>query len=451
MDQLLRTHDVAANEGRCMKLVPASGAASRMFKELLAFRSNVAEFGSTDLDQAPADTEFVSEFMGSLHRFAFYEELLQALEPVEAELTPARVIDALLFEPGLGYASLPKGLLTFHRYQTETRTAFEEHLTESANLVADAQNVCRLHLTVSPEHRGGFIELLERGRPKYEARLGVRFAVTFSAQNPSTDTISIDTSGSLARDHAGRLLFRPSGHGALLTNLSDLKADIVLLKNVDNVSVEALASSTIRWGRLLSGRLLQAQRAAFTLLRRLENLDDANAPIAACGFLEGVLHRNVVNPAVRADRSWLGEQLDRPLRVCGMVANSGEPGGGPFWVRDGSGELSLQIVESAQVDTDNPAQLTILKESTHFNPVFMACGVQDYRGVPHDLNRFVDASAVIIGVKSFEGRDLMTLERPGLWNGGMARWNTLFVAVPADVFTPCKTVMDLLRPQHQPQ
>ena len=300
--------------------------------------------------------------------------------------------------------ALPKGLLPFHRYAGGVRTPFEEHLVEAAATVWDSTGVCRVHVTVPPGHRAAFEAALERARPRLEGETGAIFEVRFSEQSPSTDTVAIDERGRLFRDSEGRLLFRPGGHGALLKNLAESGGDVVLVKNIDNVVPDDLRAPTILWKRLLAGCLVRLERTT-----------------------------------TRA----------RPLRVCGVVRNEGEPGGGPFWVQGPRGETH-QIVESAQVDLANPEQAAIFRAATHFNPVDLACSLRNASGRPFELPRFVDERAVFIAKKTHEGRTLFAFERPGLWNGAMAHWETLFVEVPKETFAPVKTALDLLRPEHQP-
>jgi hypothetical protein len=364
--ELLALADEAARAGRLSKFVPASGAASRMFAFL--------EAGSPDHEDA-------RRFEENRHRFAF----------------PADEAGAL--------AALPKGLLPFHRYEGTCRTPFEEHLVEAAATVRDANGICRLHVTVSPDHRAAFAAALEKARPRLEEAAHGRFDVRFSEQSPSTDTVALDESGHLFRDAEGRILFRPGGHGALLKNLQESGGDVVLVKNIDNVVPDHLRAPTILWKRLLSGLLVQIERTG---------------------------------------------RRDRPLRVAGVVRNEGEPGGGPFWAAGPGGE-SRQIVESAQVNLADPGQAAIWGGATHFNPVDLACSIRDASGRPFDLSRFVDERAVFVARKTHEGRALLALERPGLWNGAMAHWETVFVEVPRETFAPVKTILDLLRPEHQPR
>ena len=364
-EELLSLADEAARAERLSKFVPASGAASRMF----AF-----------LETGSPDHEDVRRFEENRHRFAFSADDVEAL------------------------AALPKGLLPFHRYAGTSRTPFEEHLVEAAATVRDADGICRLHVTVSPDHRAAFAAALESARPRLEREIRARFDVRFSEQSPSTDTVALDDSGRVFRDTERRILFRPGGHGALLKNLQESGGDVVLVKNIDNVVPDARRAPTILWKRLLAGLLVRLERAS---------------------------------------------RRDRPIRVCGVVRNAGEPGGGPFWV-DGPGGESLQIVESAQVDLTDPGQAAIWGAASHFNPVDLACSLRDAAGRPFDLPRFVDERAVFVAKKTHEGRTLLALERPGLWNGAMAHWETVFVEVPKETFAPVKRILDLLRPEHLP-
>ncbi|HQQ79608.1 MAG TPA: DUF4301 family protein, partial [Thermoanaerobaculia bacterium] len=365
---LLALADEAARAGRLTKFVPASGAASRMFAFLLAGGEETAER---------------KRFFESREAFAFGSSGdLAAL------------------------AARPKALVPFHTYADGPRTPFEEHLHEAAGTVRDAAGLCRVHFTVSPEHRKAFEDRLAEVRPRVERATGARFSVSFSEQSPATDTIAGGADGGPFRTASGGLLFRPGGHGALLKNLGDVAragGDVVLVKNVDNVVPDARRGPTLLWKRLLTGLLVKLERES---------------------------------------------RRDRPIRVCGVVRNEGEPGGGPFWVSGPRGE-TLQIVESAQVDLADPAQAAIWKTATHFNPVDLACSLRDALGQPFDLGPFVDESAVFIAEKTHEGMPLKALERPGLWNGAMAFWETVFVEVPKETFAPVKTVLDLLRPEHR--
>jgi hypothetical protein len=460
---LLAHFDAAARRGRVAKLVPASGAATRMFNDLLAFAA------------APPGTEPtapVKAFFANLRRFAFHDDLAAALAAQGIDLDEAAtrgtsgdwrtVIVALLETPGLGQAKLPKGLLPFHRTPEGPRTPFEEHLAEAAGIACDDDGLCLLHFTVSPDHQEGFERLLDRVRPALEERSGSRFEVSFSTQRRATDTLAVDLQNRPVRLADGSLMFRPGGHGALIENLNDLGRDgwdIVLLKNIDNVVPDDRKPVVLLWKRLLGGCLLAVREAAFGHLDRLEALDGIRGKRAeavlreAAEFLATELCRPLPEGFSTADpqerKRFLMEALDRPIRVCGVVRNQGEPGGGPFWVESPSGGISPQIVEASQIDPKDPEQQAVLKASTHFNPVDISCGLRDRHGRPYDLHRFVDPSTVFIAEKTFEGRPIKALERPGLWNGAMAGWNTVFVEVPDATFAPVKTVLDLLRAEHQ--
>jgi hypothetical protein len=459
-DELLSHFDAAARRGRIGKFVPASGAASRMFKELLGFLASPPE-------TTPSGA--VRAFFENLHRFAFHEDLAAVLYADGIDLDEAVrsgdwrvVLRVLLEKPGLGYAECPKGLLLFHRYPEGPRTPFEEHLVEAAAIERSDDGLCLLHFTVSPEHQRDFERLLDRVRPGLEERFDCRFEVSFSTQRHATDTLAVDPRNQPFRLADGSLLFRPGGHGALIDNLNDLGRegwDIVLLKNIDNVVPNGRKAVVHLWKRLLGGCLLFVREQAFVHLDRLEALDGVRGQQAetvlreAGEFLAGELCRPLPGGFAQADllerQRFLMDALDRPIRVCGVVRNQGEPGGGPFWVESPSGGISPQIVETSQIDPKDPEQQAALKASTHFNPVDIVCGLRDRHGRSYDLHRFVDPATVFIAEKSHEGQPLKALERPGLWNGAMAGWNTVFVEVPDATFAPVKTVMDLLRPEHQ--
>jgi hypothetical protein len=453
MPELHAEHAEAARQGRFTKFVPASGAASRMFADLAKFRSAtvtradvVRRAGEGDRSAAEVLT-----FLDHLDGFPFADALLRATgggtDDVQA------ILDALLDEDGLDYGNLPKGLIPFHRYGDDVRTAFEEHLVEAAAYARDGRGTCRLHFTVSSEHRARFDDILREVRGGYQSAFGVRLEVGFSTQEPSTDTLALDPRGAPFRRDDGTLLLRPGGHGALLHNLNALGAagaDLVFVKNIDNVVPDRLRGPTVTWKKAIAGRLLQLERRAHGFARLLATGQAADSLVEeAEAFCRDVLHAPPAAPgAVR--RAALLERLRRPLRVCGVVPNTGEPGGGPFWVRGEDGTVSLQIVEGAQIDAEDPQQARIYASSTHFSPTDLVCALRDPDGHPHDLADYVDPRAVLLARKTHEGRPLLALERPGLWNGAMARWNTVFVEVPLSTFTPVKTVNDLLRPEHQP-
>lgn len=453
-----QAYERAAAAGRPLKFLPASGAATRMFQSLLAVRAAGEELTRAALERVAAagdaDAREVVTFAERLSDFPFADALRAALARRGGQLEALcrsgdlrEILACMLEADGLDYAALPKGLLLFHRYADGSRTAFEEHLIEGA-AYAGASGVTRLHLTVSPEHESAFRALLERIRERDERRCGVRFEVDFSYQERATDTVAVDLDNRPFRTAEGRLLFRPGGHGALIENLAALQGDIVFIKTIDNIQPEHLRGPALEWLRLLTGHLVVVQDELFSHLANINQLTVTPAALeAARRFAQETLSIEMPHGA---DTVEVTRALNRPLRVCGMVRNTGEPGGGPFWVRAPDRRCTRQIVESAQIDAHDAAQWALFRAATHFNPVFLACGVRDWRGRPFDLGRFVDPSAVFIAKKSKDGRELKALERPGLWNGAMAGWHTLFVELPDATFTPVKTVNDLLRPAHQP-
>ena len=424
---------VMALAAKCsvVKFVPASGAATRMFKELFAFVNEGTRGKGIDT------------LLENIRRFAFWPEL-QAVLPAGAD--DKATVDAIVND-GLGYGRQPKGLVTFHAYPDGTRKAVEEHLVEGAAYAA-SDGTARIHFTVSPEHMAGFQQLLKAKIPVYEKRFGIRYDISFSVQKPSTDTIAVNPDNTPFRQDDGSLLFRPAGHGALIENLAEIDADIIFIKNIDNVTTDAQRGDTIRYKKALAGILLDLQAQAFAHLHKLEQGTTDLAPIAE--FIEQRLFIKL--PDDFASRTFgdrtalLINILDRPIRVCGIVRNEGEPGGGPFWVANADGSESLQIAESSQIA---PEDLPLMQSATHFNPVDLVCGVRKADGRKYDLREYTDPSTGFISSKSSGGRELRAQELPGLWNGAMARWNTIFVDVPITTFSPVKVVQDLLRPQHQ--
>jgi len=449
----IRQYDEAAHERSIVKFVPASGAATRMFKSLFAGLDG-------KFDKA------TDEFFARLPDFAFYNSLRKVLSMSGVDLDAAvadglsdtatrqTVLHYLLSQDGLDYGSLPKGLLKFHRYTDGARTPAEEHLVEGA-AYANSDGEVQLHFTVSPEHRDRFTKLVNETKEAYEAWLGVRFDVSFSEQKKATDTISVNTDNSPFRNADGTLLFRPAGHGALIENLNDIDADIVFIKNIDNVVPDAIKETTVTYKKVLAAVLLDAQQQIARMQALLEAGDVSDGYLAEADEL---LRRTlfILPPAEYSNWSkaekirYIAEKLDRPTRVCGMVRNVGEPGGGPFWARNADGSVSLQVVESAQIDLTDPAQKAIFDEATHFNPVDLVCGLKDRHGKKYDLPHYRDPLTGFITAKSKDGHDLKAQELPGLWNGAMADWNTIFVEVPLITFNPVKTVNDLLRAEHQP-
>jgi hypothetical protein len=400
--------------------------------------------------------------MNGAKRFAFSKDLKSVMSEKGLDFDNllergqfTDIIRFLISEVGLNYAHLPKGLLKFHAYPEGSRTAFEEHLVEAAQYIADQSGQSPLHFTVSQEHLKEFQKLLKKVKPIYEQKYQVSFHVTFSAQKKSTDILAVDLGNRPFREKDGRLLFRPGGHGALIENLNDLKADIVFIKNIDNVASDRFKPETAKWKKILGGYLIALQNQIFSYVEKLSSKVVERTLIEkVADFIRDDLLLSIPSFSNKASpeekKTVLMEKLNRPIRVCGMVRHVREPGGGPFWVKDQTGEKSLQIVEKAQIDPDSKEQQAILAASTHFNPVDLVCGIRDWQGRPFDLRQYVDPNAVLISKKSKEGKDLKALEHPGLWNGAMSRWITIFVEVPGITFNPVKTVNDLLRETHQP-
>jgi len=458
---LASLHDEEARSGRMMKLVPASGAASRMFKDWYWLMNYKIEEDTEAGSKIDLSEDIREKFLSDLGKYAFSEDL-QAIVAAGgqnlAELMKRgeiqKILSFVLATDGLNYGQLPKALLKFHRSTEGSRTAIEEHLVEAALYVKDAEGRCRLHFTVSDDHEKAVAEFLQQKAVAYEKRLEAFFDLSLSLQHPHTDTLAVDLDGAPFRDSDGSLVFRPGGHGALLENLNSLNGDIIFIKNIDNVVPDSLKPLTIRYKKILGGYLIKLQKVIFSYATRLAAGGISEEELTEIvQFCEKDLWRSF---SVDVYRLALGDRckrvfqkLNRPLRVCGVVKNVGEPGGGPFWVEDDSGALSLQIVEEIQVDPKSEAQRALWKAATHFNPVDLVCGVRDYTSQKFDLKRFVNRKAISITRKTEKGRELQALELPGLWNGAMADWNTVLVEVPLETFNPVKTVEDLLRPQHQ--
>lgn len=424
IEQAAARYDRAKESLRVVKFVPASGAATRMFKDLFEF---VREGRRTAV---------VGELLANRRRFAFWPELRTIVGDDADEL---RTVENIVAE-GLRYGETPKGLVSFHRYGDEVRKAVEEHLVEGAQYAAAGGEV-KIHFTVSPEHLTRFEALLAEKIPGYESRFGVKYRISFSVQDPSTDTLAVNPDCTPFRRADGRLLFRPAGHGALIGNLGKIDADIVFVKNIDNVTTDARRGDTVLYKKALAGVLLALQERIFEYLMALEVPGAELEPIAA--FIENEL---CVKLPKDYGTALLRQVLDRPIRVCGMVRNEGEPGGGPFWATGADGLETLQIAESNQIA---PEKRELMRLATHFNPVDLVCSFRTSKGGRFDLQEFVDPATGFISRKSDGGRELLAQELPGLWNGAMARWNTVFVEVPITTFSPVKVVTDLLRPEHQ--
>ncbi len=434
----------AQDNHQVVKFVPASGAASRMFKDLFAFLS-----GGSDVPQ----TDFEKKFFDNITRFAFYDDLDASCQKLHgmsiAQLMDAGrykdVVAALLNKEGLGYGQKPKGLLKFHAYDQGSRTPVEEHLVEGALYARDGKGRARLHFTVSAEHQELFEQLLAQRLPQAEASLNTQFEVTMSQQKASTDTIAVTPQNEIFRTDDGRMLFRPGGHGALIENLSAIDADIVFIKNIDNVVPDRLKGDTVTYKKLLAGLAVTLQYRVFGCLQALEA---SNPDATMLQEIKSFLQNEFGIKNLKGTVEELKAKLNRPLRVCAMVKNVGEPGGGPFRAYNPDGTVSLQILESSQIDMADPKAADMFRNGTHFNPVDLVCAIKDYKGKPFDLTKYVDKATGFISSKSKDGRELKALERPGLWNGAMSDWLTVFVEVPLTTFNPVKTVNDLLRPEH---
>ena len=423
-DNAVKYYDAIADKLEVVKFVPASGAATRMFKELF-------EFVNDDKRGKGIDT-----LLQNIEKFAFYEEL----KATGVDFADDKAVVSAIIKSGLNYGAKPKGLVTFHNYEDGARKAIEEHLMEGAQYGA-SKGVSRLHFTVSPEHKEAFKALLDERVAKYEEKFGIRYDISFSEQKPSTDTIAVNPDNTPFLTDEGKLLFRPAGHGALLSNLNDIEADVIFVKNIDNVTTDALRGDTIRYKKALAGVLVATQLQTMTHLKALREGTANLAEVA-----EFVEKRLCTKLPAEYDAALLESLLDCPIRVCGMVRNEGEPGGGPFWVKNDDGTQSLQIAESSQISAED---MPLMKAATHFNPVDLVCGVRRLDGSKFDLMGYTDPKTGFISSKSSGGRELRAQELPGLWNGAMAKWITIFVDVPISTFSPVKVVQDLLRPQHQ--
>ena len=453
--RLIGFYEDVSRKKMIVKFVPASGAASRMFKNLFGFLEESGSGLSNDRFHS------VGNFFEHIKDFAFYEDLKDVMGKDGIDIEEkignkeyAVILEYLLYEKGLGYGKLPKGILKFHKHVDGHRMPVEEHIVESIEYGVSKEKNAFIHFTVSPEHLDNFRTEIEVLRKKYEDATGISFNISFSIQKPSTDTIAVDMDNNPFRDNDGNLVFRPGGHGALIENLSELDADLVFIKNIDNVVPDRMKGDTARYKKALGGMLLSVQKKTFEYLLKLE-MNTIEEPLFNEIKTFAQKELNITFPeeferySAEEKRKFLFSQLNRPVRVCGMVKNEGEPGGGPFWVKNSKGEISLQIVESSQIDQNNPGQKKILEEATHFNPVDLVCGIKNYRGERFDLKQFIDIETGFISIKSKDGRSLKAQELPGLWNGAMADWITIFVEVPVSTFNPVKTVNDLLREQHQ--
>ncbi|MDE7396680.1 MAG: DUF4301 family protein [Muribaculum sp.] len=439
--------------GEVFKFVPASGAASRMFKALFSFLEGEAN--------TPAAGSDVEAFASRLSEFAFYQPLDEAcmriygknIKQLQADGDIKAIVGALLRPEGLNYGNLPKGLLLFHNYADGARTPLEEHLVEGALTATDNNGNVKLHFTVSPEHRALFEQKIAQATPALEKKLGVKYTVTLSEQKPSTDTVAANPDGTPFRNDDGTLLFRPGGHGALIENLNDIDSAVVFIKNIDNVVPDAHRAPTVDYKKVIAGHMILIHDK---IAEYIDRIDRGEYTIETLREIIAFLHStlNVRHEKMKELEDgdlvlYLRGKLDRPLRVCGMVRNEGEPGGGPYITYNPDGSTSPQILESTQIDPTNEEYKTMVSKATHFNPVDLVCYIKDINGRKYNLPDYVDPATGFISSKSKNGRELQALELPGLWNGAMSDWNTVFVEVPIETFNPVKTVNDLLRPAHQ--
>ena len=430
---------------RVVKFVPASGAASRMFKNMFAF---------VDAPYDVPTTDFEKKYFQDIEKFAFYDaldavcqkNLGKDIKTLLAEGQYKAVAAQMLKPEGLNYGQLPKGMLLFHKYAEGARTPMEEHLVEGA-LYAASKGEAHVHFTVSHEHMDFFKAKVAEKADGFAKKYDVKYDITFSEQKPSTDTIAANPDNTPFREADGSLLFRPGGHGALIENLNEIDADVIFIKNIDNVVPDRLKPETVEWKQVIAGVLVSLQQQAFDYLRLLDQGASEAQLQEIAQFVEKCLCTNPKQHKVDAD--YLRSKLCRPMRVCGVVKNVGEPGGGPFLTYNQDGTVSLQILESSQIDTKNEEYMKMFTQGTHFNPVDLVCAVKDYQGKPFNLPDFVDKTTGFISSKSKGGKELKALELPGLWNGAMSNWSTVFVEVPLGTFNPVKTVNDLLREQHQ--
>ena len=464
IDRLIDKYSVAVLSGRATKFVPASGAASRMFKLLLSINNRTDDIDKKFVSaQAEHNIDYQTFllFIKKIKQFAFYDDLKNTMSRDGLDIHDLvsngqykDILEYILTDRGLNYANLPKGLINFHKYPDHCRTPFEEHLVEAIAYTRDGNGACKIHFTVAEEHKDLIKDHLNKIRSLYETT-DSKFELSCSTQKPSTDAIAVDMNNKPFRTKDGRIVFRPGGHGALLKNLSDFKGDIIFIKNIDNVVPDRLKPESYIYKKAFGGYLVELQKETFGYLERLaDKTADDKLIKHAFEFAKEKLFVDIpygINTASNAEKTdFIFSRLNRPIRICGVVKNVGEPGGGPFWIEDGTQVASLQIVEKSQVDMKSKEQQAIWESSSYFNPVDLVCGVKDYLGMPFDLLNYANHDAGFISIKSKEGRDLKALELPGLWNGSMAYWNTVFIEVPLITFNPVKTVMDLLRKEHQP-
>lgn len=430
-----------------VKFVPASGAATRMFEALYSDETKHQNVRNQVLE--------------NLSRFAFYTPLLTYAKKHKIDIEelatndPQQLFNLIVSDEGLGYGKFPKGLVPFHKLEVGIRTAFEEHLVEASSYGVDAEGFAKVHFTVQENWLATVRKFMRKAAVNISVFDADGFELSYSVQSPATDTLAVTIDNKVARDENGNLLFRPAGHGSLLANVNQLDADIIFVKNIDNVVSDKHLYHTRLYKSAMGGLAIELMNKIYKFCKRI---DQGRVPVGVRNEMKNFCQNELMIevPKVLLDRyhkrdlmDWYYHQFNRPLRVCGMVVNEGEPGGGPFWVEDANGRKSLQIVEKGQIDLHNPGQKSILESSTHFNPVDLVCVIKNYEGDFYDLSAFVDRETGFISQKSYNGKPIKAMELPGLWNGSMALWNTIFVEVPATTFSPVKTINDLLKPLHQ--
>jgi len=461
MQDFINLYETKQNSLDIVKFVPASGAATRMFQFLFQFLRDFKPKKDTIEDYLERqNNNLIKTFISGLESLPFYSEVLskaKRIHPNFESLSKGEAcvafVKTMLNEDAFNYSFFPKGLLPFHKYQTGAVTAFYEHLLEST-LYASSNNKAHLHFTVSETHHPYFNSELNKIKAALEQKTNTLFKVSFSYQKQETETVALTTNNDIYRNEDDSILFRPAGHGALLENLNDLNSDLIFIKNIDNIVVFNKNKTLSKYKKLIAGVLIKAQEQAFSFLHKLDNESVSETDMLTIAmFLSKKMNVSIFDEfddlTSEKKKHYLKEKLNRPICICGMVKNEGEPGGGPFWVKDSHGEISLQIVEFAQIDIKKDAQAEIVKNATHFNPTDLVCGVKNYKGEKFNLLNFVDSEAAFITKKTQNGVAIKALELPGLWNGSMADWNTIFVEIPVETFNPVKTVNDLLKPEHQ--
>ncbi len=449
----IHEYNACRDEIKIEKFVPASGAASRMFKKLYTFVSENKSNPNPDYDAVIPIIENIQKTAFFVHLKEILEKEGEDAEQLLERKEYVKLMEYIIREDGLNYGNLPKALIDFHKYENETRTSLEEHLVEGAMYAKGKGKKVYIHFTVSPEHLELFKKKIHEAQGKYEKRFQVKYHISYSTQRPSTDTIAVDLENNPFRLEDGTLLFRPGGHGALLQNLNDIDAEIIFVKNIDNVVPDRIKGETVKYKSVLAGFILMLREKIHNYIQRIDQKQGKEILPELETFMQNTLFIRFPGRyhgwKNEKKVEYLRNKLDRPIRVCGMVKNEGEPGGGPFLAENRDFSISPQILESSQINMDEPEQAEQFDKATHFNPVDIVCITKNYEGKPFDLQKFKDPKTGFISKKSKDGRELKALELPGLWNGAMSDWNTVFIEVPIITFNPVKTIFDLLRREHQ--